>query len=119
MTPLFLYRNLQSVGFHDNSIVDVLTDGHTIIGIGNALAKPQNAQEINIESAFISPGFIDLRCQSGEPGHEENETFITLAQAAKAGGFAERIISPPFLKFKYVAASSIVAKSVGTFTISP
>jgi dihydroorotase len=94
MTPLFLYRNLQSVGFHDNSIVDVLTDGHTIIGIGNALAKPKNAQEINIENAFISPGFIDLRCQSGEPGHEENETFLTLAQSAKAGGFTTLHILP-------------------------
>lgn len=43
---------------------------------------------------FISPGWVDSRARCGAPGHEERETFESLALAAQRGGFTHVALMP-------------------------
>lgn len=44
--------------------------------------------------SFISPGWVDGRARCGAPGHEERETYETLAKAALRGGFTHVALMP-------------------------
>jgi dihydroorotase len=52
------------------------------------------AKVINASGLVLAPGFIDLNCRLGEPGHSARETFRTGTQAAAAGGFTTVVTMP-------------------------
>jgi len=97
MRQLTLFRQLTPVGFGTNAPTDILTDGSSILEIGNSLQLPTNTIEIVATDAYISNGFVDLRARSGAPGNEENETWDSLALSAKAGGFTSVFILPQLI----------------------
>ncbi|TVQ48644.1 MAG: hypothetical protein EA362_05435 [Saprospirales bacterium] len=58
----------------------------------NITAK--NAQLLEINNLHLSPGWIDIGTQAGEPGYEQRETLETLAAAAVKGGFTKLVLAP-------------------------
>jgi len=53
-----------------------------------------DARVIDCEGAALSPGLIDLRVRTGEPGTETRETLRSAADAAAAGGVTTIVLQP-------------------------
>lgn len=51
-------------------------------------------QRRSASGQILAPGLVDLYSRSGEPGHEERETWESLAAAAIAGGFTQVAVLP-------------------------
>lgn len=81
-----------SSSFH-LQVCDVLLDDGTISRIDHHV-ESANHDIIPAQGYFLSLGWFDLFCQSGEPGQESTETLETLAHAAWAGGFTEVALTP-------------------------
>lgn len=78
---------------HPNSpfngkLADVLIIDGKIFEIGNKIAAP-NAKTVIIsgKGQFLSPGFLDINVNFGEPGLETKEDIDSGCSAAVAGGF--------------------------------
>ncbi len=54
----------------------------------------KSIQIIDGEELVFAPALVDLYSSSGEPGYEERETLLSLAQVAQAGGFKRVGILP-------------------------
>lgn len=78
---------------HNGSRNDILIENGIITRIGNG-PDPGNAIQIDASGAHISPGWVDIFCQFGEPGLEHKETMQTGAAAAAAGGFTDVLLIP-------------------------
>ncbi len=55
---------------------------------------PQEASIVQAQGLILGTGLVDLYSHSGEPGHEERETLVSLATGAAAGGFTRVSILP-------------------------
>ncbi len=53
-----------------------------------------DAKIIDLNGAFLAPGFMDLFCWNGDPGYEHREHFDTLIRAAAHGGFTDLALLP-------------------------
>lgn len=53
-----------------------------------------DAEVLEAEGCFVSPGFFDLNCNIGEPGLETKEDLYTGTKAAAAGGFTGIALMP-------------------------
>lgn len=53
-----------------------------------------NTETYDAKENVIVPGLIDMNCTSGEPGYEYKEDFISLANAAAAGGYTTLTCQP-------------------------
>ena len=51
------------------------------------IAQSKNAINLDVKDSYLSPGWVDIGVQSGEPGYEERENLISLSNASAAGGF--------------------------------
>ena len=68
-------------------VADVrLRDGR-IAALGPGLAPEGGEVVLDVRGRLVLPGFVDLHCHLGEPGHEDRETLATGTRAAAAGGF--------------------------------
>jgi dihydroorotase len=54
----------------------------------------EGAELIEIDGLHLSPGFIDLNSNSGDPGYEHKENLNTLSNAAVKGGYTHVAIMP-------------------------
>ncbi|MDP2175916.1 MAG: dihydroorotase [Bacteroidota bacterium] len=55
----------------------------------------QNADQIiDFTGCFATPSFIDVRCNSSEPGFEHRETYETLNKTALYGGYSQIALLP-------------------------
>jgi len=50
--------------------------------------------EIDAKGLCLSPGLIDLRVKTGEPGASQKETLATASAAAVAGGVTSMVVMP-------------------------
>lgn len=90
--------------------------------------QQQADQTIELEGLCVSPGWVDLYAQVGEPGLEHKEDIESLAAAAAAGGFTDVLCMPNvqpivqtkgaihFLKAK-AASLSVNLLPVGAVTV--
>jgi dihydroorotase len=69
----------------------VIEDG-VIADAGAKVGKKAGA--IDAQGKVLSPGLIDLRVKTGEPGAESKETLETAAKAAAAGGVTTFVMMP-------------------------
>ncbi|MGB3693653.1 MAG: dihydroorotase [Spirulinaceae cyanobacterium] len=77
------------------AIADVLLVNGIIKAIAPQIQEfPSEAIVTDCQGLILAPGLIDLYSRSGEPGYEERETLLSLAQAATAGGFTQLNILP-------------------------
>lgn len=58
------------------------------------VGRIDEARVIDCEGAVLSPGLIDLRVRTGEPGAETRETLRTATDAAAAGGVTTIVLQP-------------------------
>lgn len=77
------------------------TDGSLFIEDGEisklitGKGKPPKADyTIDAGGLCLSPGLIDLRVKTGEPGAEHKETLATASRAAAAGGITSFVVMP-------------------------
>ena len=51
-------------------------------------------QIFDFNGCFVSSAFVDLRCNSSDPGYENRETVQSLADTAMSGGYAHVAVLP-------------------------
>ncbi len=74
---------------------DVLIENGQIKEVASVIALAnREAEEIDANGQFLSPGFFDMNVNFGEPGFETKETLASGAAAAIAGGFTGLAIQP-------------------------
>ena len=61
---------------------------------GAAPAPAGDAEVVDCRGAMLSPGLVDLRAKTGEPGSETKETLQSAARAAAAGGVTTFVVQP-------------------------
>ncbi|WP_299707030.1 dihydroorotase [uncultured Pontibacter sp.] len=92
---------------------DILVEDGVIASIGaNSVGADQT---IDLDGLCVSPGWVDLYAQVGEPGLEHKEDIESLAEAAAAGGFSDVLCMPnvqPVVQSKG-AINFLKAKSAG------
>jgi dihydroorotase len=76
----------------NNQVADVLIEKGIIKRIGPDIES--DAEVIEGEDKYISPGFFDLNCNIGELGFETKEDLYTGTRAASAGGFTGLALMP-------------------------
>lgn len=110
---------LKAVRIYDPSSIfhlqqqNILIDNGLITSIGGN--DQQADQTIEMEGLCVSPGWVDLYAQVGEPGLEHKEDLESLGEAAAAGGFTDVLCMPnvqPVVQTKG-AINFIKAKSAG------
>ena len=75
----------------------VLTEGKMIVEAKPNLFEngtPNNIMNIDCRGACLSPGLVDIRMHTGEPGEEHKETLATAGRAAVAGGVTSMVCLP-------------------------
>ncbi len=82
-----LFKNAKV--FLDNKFVktDLLIENGFISKIEDGIFASENAEVINCENYYISPGFADVHVHFREPGFLYKETIETGSKAAAKGGF--------------------------------
>jgi dihydroorotase len=80
----------------DNQVVDIYIINGVIadIQIAGYNTEETDFEDIDLTGYFVSPGWIDLRARSGEPGYEQRETLNTLCYAAAKGGYTAVCVLP-------------------------
>ena len=74
---------------------DIRIDDGIIRAIGKSLPMEQGVQELRFEQeVVVSPGWLDVGVQTGDPGFEHREDLHSVAQAAAAGGFTALATAP-------------------------
>jgi dihydroorotase len=76
----------------DQKIADILIEKGHIMNIAAEIEA--DAEIIEAEGKYISPGFFDLNCNIGELGLETKEDLYTGTKAAAAGGFTGIVLMP-------------------------
>ena len=79
---------------HHGQTVDLLLEDGSIVAIGDTLDARGATVLESARGRLVSPGWVDGRARSGEPGHEERETYTSLAHAARHGGFTHVAVMP-------------------------
>lgn len=73
---------------------DILIDKGTIVKIANKIAIDNSTKIIEEKNLHVSPGWVDLRVDFAEPGHEYKEGVLSGLDAAAYGGFTSVVVMP-------------------------
>lgn len=73
--------------------LDVLIEGGVIVQIGAAL-EASDAELWQGDGWCVSPGWLDMRVASRDPGYEHEEDLDSVREAAARGGFTEIVLLP-------------------------
>jgi len=79
---------------HHGKVRDILIKKGKIAEIKTSIKLPSKTKKLNATGAFVSPGWIDVGVQTGDPGFEHRETLETVSEAAAAGGFTTIVCQP-------------------------
>lgn len=94
MQPDLIIRGGTVVDDSGERQADVMVSNGAVVDVGTGLDAPSDATELDARDCWVSPGLVDLRCHTREPGWEEAETVETAARAAALGGFTTIIAMP-------------------------
>lgn len=78
---------------YNGQIIDIFIDNGIINQLGSQLTVSAD-KEINIHGLHVSPGWMDVFANFGDPGYEFKETLETGAAAAAAGGYTDIMVIP-------------------------
>ncbi|MGZ5218618.1 MAG: dihydroorotase [Chitinophagaceae bacterium] len=73
--------------------IDIFIDNGILSRLGNNLTG-QADKEINLGGLHVSPGWMDVFANFGDPGYEFKETLETGSAAASAGGYTDIMVIP-------------------------
>ena len=79
---------------HHGKVRDILIKKGKIIEIKSRIKPTSKVKKIDATGAYVSPGWIDVGVQTGDPGFEHRETLQTVSQAAAAGGYTGIVCQP-------------------------
>lgn len=86
-------RVIDPTSHFNGQITDIFIDNGFISKIGSNL--PEKADKtIEVNGLHVSPGWMDVFADFGDPGNEFKETLETGAAAAAAGGYTDVMIIP-------------------------
>jgi dihydroorotase len=77
----------------NGQITDIFIDNGIIGKIGKSLSDKAD-KIIDVKGLHVSPGWMDVFANFGDPGNEFKETLETGAAAAAAGGYTDVMIIP-------------------------
>jgi dihydroorotase len=77
--------------FHDKAL-NIQVKGGKITAMDTS--KKFTGTKISGKTLFVSPGWVDIGTQCGEPGYEHRETLSTLSRAASKGGYTTLAVFP-------------------------
>ena len=83
---LLLIENAVIVG-KSKSKVSILIENGIIKEIGSISKPPSDVFKVDLNGAYVSPGWADVHVHLREPGREDEETILSGSNAAMAGGF--------------------------------
>jgi dihydroorotase len=93
----YLLKNIlisdPSSPFHGQTGDLAIRDG-LITGFGEVADESDFLKVIDFTGCIATPAFVDVRCNSSEPGYEHRETIRSLNHAAFAGGYAHVALLP-------------------------
>jgi dihydroorotase len=78
---------------HNGQVLDILVEDGIIVQIGESLSA-EGAREIEGRQWCVSPGWLDMRVGSSDPGREQKEDLDTVREVAMRGGFTEIVLLP-------------------------
>jgi len=84
---------MDKVSVFDGQIRDILVEDGWIAKIGESLVE-DGAQVVEGNGWCVSPGWLDLRVASRDPGFEHKENLDSVREAALLGGFTEIVLLP-------------------------
>ncbi len=93
----YLLRNGSVIDPQNKSIekIDILIKNKVIESIEkNISINSKEIEVIDCENLYISPGFVDMRVNLGEPGLEHKETIKSACMASASGGITSMICMP-------------------------
>ena len=73
---------------------DVLIDNGLIRQLADTIEAPDGCRVVEQPNLHVSPGWVDMRTQAGDPGFEHKEDITSLCRAAAAGGFTDIAVLP-------------------------
>ena len=79
---------------YNGKTVDILIEKGIIQQIGKSIKNDKNYKEITFKNLHVSAGWIDMRVNFCDPGHEYKEDLTTGLKAAALGGFTEVVTMP-------------------------
>lgn len=65
---------------------DILIEHGVITNIARSITDSK-AKIIESNNLHVSPGWLDIGAQCGQPGFEYRETYVSMGKAARAGGY--------------------------------
>ena len=71
---------------YHGKVSDLFIENDTVTGIGSNL-KLKADKVVEAEGCHVSPGWVDIGVQAGDPGLEHREDLQSAARAAAAGGY--------------------------------
>ena len=74
-------------------VKDVLIEHGTIAQIGDQL-EATDAETREGDGWCVSPGWVDMRVASRDPGYEHKEDLASVREAAARGGFTDILMLP-------------------------
>ncbi len=80
-----------------DTIGAVLVENGTILDLGAHLfanGAPSGVETVDCGGHVLSPGLIDMRVFTGEPGEEHRESLASASDAAAAGGVTTFVVMP-------------------------
>ena len=92
----FLFRNATIIDKHSpyhNQLVNILIKNDQIEAIGEGI-NDNKAKEIDLNGAYVSPGWVELHSNFSDPGNEDREDILSGSAAAAAGGFTIVAVVP-------------------------
>ncbi len=78
---------------YNGQVADILLDNGLVANIAPSIGEKAD-QEINASGWCVSPGWVDVFANFGDPGYEYKEVLETGAAAAAAGGFTDVFLLP-------------------------
>src|SRR5690606_22714875 len=76
----------ESSSFHGKRIDILIKDG-AIAQTGKSISSPGDVKVVKSGNLHVSPGWLDIGTQLGEPGFEHRETIAAGINSARKGGF--------------------------------
>jgi len=100
MSNLFIQKAtlINPGSVHHGKVRDILIKKGKIAEIKSRIKAPANIKKIDGTGAYVSPGWIDVGVQTGDPGFEHRETYKYCLSAQYTTGHSFQIRGIVFTK---------------------